>query len=105
MFIKKPIIVGFLWLVAFFALLLIYPLLGEMAVASVPYSFLLLAPFGLMSFPQWVMGVGVSYWAVRALGWNEPSTRKAAKWIGVGVVCFLALHAALVLFVVAKGGL
>jgi hypothetical protein len=102
---QKPITVGLVWLAALLALLLVYPQFGEMATEKVPYSFLLLAPFGLRSFPQWVVGAGVSYWAIRALGWNEPSTRKAAKWVGIGAVCVLALHAAWVLFVVTKGGL
>ena len=102
---RKPFVVGLVWLVAVLALFLVYPPLGEMATERVPYSFLLLAPFGLMSFPQWALVAGVSYWAIGALGWNEPSIRKAAKWIGVGVACVLALHAAWVLFVVAKGGL
>lgn len=102
---KKPIAVGLLWLLALLALLLVYPRFGEMAVENVPYSFLLLAPFGLMSFPQWVMGAGVSYWAIRALGWSEPPTRKVARWVGICTICVLALHAAWVLFVVTRGGL
>ena len=105
MFARKQLAVGLVWLAWLLALLFIYPLFVEKATEKIPYSFLLLAPFGSVSFPQWVLVAGLSYWAIRALGWDEPAIRKAAKWIGIGAVCILVLHAAWVLFVVAKGGL
>lgn len=105
MFARKHISIGLVWLAGVLSLLFVYPLFGEKVAEGIPYSFLLLAPFGMVSFPQWVLVAGVSYWAVQALGWNEPPIRKAAKWIGIGVVCVVALHTAWVLFVLAKGGL
>jgi hypothetical protein len=102
---QKPIVVGFTWFAVVLALTLVYPQFGEMAAEQVPFSFLILAPFGLNSFPQWVIGIGVSYWAIRALGWSEPPTRQTAKYVGIGVVFVLVLHVAWVLFVVTQGGL
>jgi hypothetical protein len=105
MFARKQLIVALVWLASLAVLFLIYPSFCEQSMKRIPYSFLLLAPFGLVSFSQWTLVAGVSYWAVRALGWDEAAIRKAANWGGIGAACVLMLHAAWVLFVTAKRGI
>lgn len=105
MFARKHFAAALVWLVCLALLFFIYPSLCEQAIKRVPYSFLLLAPFGLTLFSQWALVAGVSYWAIRALGWDNVAIRKAAKWCGIGAACVLVLHAAWVLFVLVKRGI
>jgi uncharacterized membrane protein len=102
---RKEIGIGFLWLVVVLALLFVYPSFAEQIEQKVPLAFLLLAPFGIDWFPQWIGIVGMSYWATRATRWVEPAIRKTIKWNAVVINCVLILHAAWVVFVLAKGGL
>lgn len=101
----KPLVIGSVWLISLLALLLIYPSVGSWAIEHVPYSFLILAPFGLDSFFEWTLVFAISYWAIHALSWDESPVRKMAKWLVGGAVCIVLLHAAWVIFVVAKGGI
>jgi hypothetical protein len=102
---REQVIVGLVWFAGLLVLLFAYPFFAEQALERIPYSFLLLAPFGWTSFSQWALVVGLSYWAIVALGWAGAPFRKAAALTGAVALGILMLHVAWVIFVVAKGGL
>jgi hypothetical protein len=101
----KSLAVGLLWVGVLLFLAFFYSDIADYALRTIPYSFLLLTPFGWGSFFGWAMALAVSFWAAHALGWDEPSLRRVTKWL-VAVACgILLMHAAWVVFVVARGGL
>lgn len=101
----KRLTVSILWVGALLFLAFFYLNIADHTLRAIPYSFLLLAPFGWNSFFGWIIGLVVSYCAARALSWGEPPLRRAIKW-AVAVACVIVLtHATWVLFVVARGGL
>jgi hypothetical protein len=102
---RKSFAVGILWVGTLLFLAFFYLDIADYALRTIPYSFLLLAPFGWGSFFGWAMALAASFWAAHALGWDEPSLRRVIKWL-VAVACgILLMHAAWVVFVVARGGL
>ena len=101
----KSIVVGILWVSALLFLAFFYTDIANYGLRTIPYSFVLLTPFGLMSFFGWVIALAASFWAVHALGWNEQSLGPTVKWLVVFACGIVLLHAAWVVFVVARGGL
>ena len=101
----KSLTVGTLWVGALLFLVFFHSDIASYAIRTIPYSFLLLAPFGWDEFVGLGMALAVSFWAAHALGLDKPSVRYVIKWL-VAVVCGILLaHAALVVFIVARGGL
>jgi hypothetical protein len=101
----KKIAVGLLWISTLLFLVWFYSGIADYALRIIPYSFLLLAPFGWASFFGWAIALGVSFWAAHALGWDDPSLRTAGKWLMVVACALLLMHGAWVVFVVSRGGL
>lgn len=102
---KKILRVSLLWLLAMGAVQFLYPAVAKVVVESVPLAFVLLMPFGWEAFFQWVLFVGISYWAIIVLGWGGPALYKGAKLLLVAAICIVLLYGALFLFIFARGGL
>jgi hypothetical protein len=101
----KNFAVGLLWISTLLFLVCFYSGFADYALKKIPYSFLLLAPFGWGSFFGWAMALGVSFWAAYVLGWDQPSLHTAGKWLVVVACGMLLMHGAWVFFVVSRGDL
>lgn len=86
-------------------LVFFYPAFADYVLRTIPYSFLLLAPFGCDSIFRLAIALAVSFWAAHSLGCDEPFLYSLIKWLAAFVCGILLMHAGLVMFIVARGGL
>jgi len=101
---QKKLIYGAIWILGILILWCIYPLFRSFLLIEIPFLFLLLAPFGLTSFSQWILTIAATYWLICLLQINTGTIRKLVRSVGFGSALLLVVHAAWVSFVLIKGG-
>lgn len=102
---KKFFLVSVVWLLVIIVVEFLYSSVAKNVIELIPFSAMVLMPFGWESFFQWVLFGAVSYWAITVLGWDEPLIHKGAKLLLVAAIFLVLLDVILIGFIVAKGGL